>query len=96
MRRIIKWLKNIFGNKKEDNTLKNIEFVKIEIVPAKRDVNLIKLVPSLESAQTLYNYIYNKYVFHMSKYEKEAAETYKDLLVEIKQIAEKNWYVIMC
>lgn len=96
MRRIINRIKDFFKNlwKSKNDVFENAEVIMIEIVPTRRDINYTKLMPTTETAQTLYDFIYNKYVFHMSKYEREKAETYKDLMIEIKQLSEKSWHQI--
>lgn len=96
MRRIMNRVKKFWKNvlKSYDDPVDNVEMVMIEIVPTRRDINYTKLMPTTETAQTLYDFIYNKYVFHMSKYEREKAETYKDLMIEIKQLSEKSWHQI--
>ena len=103
MRRILDSIKDFFKNlKKEKKTEekhveeRHVEEIIIRLVPDRRDINYTRLLPTTETAQTLYDYIYNKYMFHMSKYEKEVAETYRDLLIEIKQLAEKHWHQIKC
>lgn len=89
MRRIIEIIKKPFS--KEVITE---ERVFVEFVPTRRDINYIKLMPTTEEAQTLYDYIYNKYVSAIIWYEKDKAEIYKDLMIEIKQLAEKQWHKI--
>lgn len=96
MRRIMNRVKKFWKNvlKSYDDPMDNVETIMIEIIPTRRDINYTKLMPTTETAQTLYDFIYNKYVFHMSKYEREKAETYKDLMIEIKQLSEKSWHQI--
>lgn len=101
--RVIEKVKGLFKKTEEHKCTecncankKATEEIVIRIVPDRRDVNYAKLMPTTDVAQALYDYIYNKYMFHMSKYQRDLAEMYRALLIEIKQISEKNWHKIKC
>ena len=89
MRRIIEFFKKIFTKK-----VITINTTVIEIVPWRREINYTKLLPSIETAQTIYDYMYNKYVSSLTQYDREKAEVYKDLMLDIKSLSEKQWHTI--
>lgn len=89
MRRILEKIKKLFT--KEVVTIHQWAII---VKPDRRDINYTKLMPTSETAQALYDYIYNKHNLYMTRYDKETAEVYRDLLVEIKQLAEKQWHQV--
>lgn len=89
MRRIKDFFKKIFTRE-----IINIHKVVISVMPERRDINYTKLLPSTETAQTMYDYMYNKYINALTQYDKEKWEVYKDLMLDIKTLSEKQWHKI--
>lgn len=61
---------------------------KYEIVVKEREIKKSAMFNSRESSLAWYDFLYNKYVRELLKYNKEKAEAYKELLLDIKGLAD--------
>lgn len=92
MRRILNQFKQWF---KKTFLTKEVVVVNKEIIEFRqRGIDMTKLLLTDQSAQMWYDYIVNKYIDAVTSFNKEEAAIYHDLLITIKQIAEKNWHKI--
>lgn len=61
---------------------------KYEIVPKERPVKKNAMFANRENALAWYDFLYNKYIRELLKYNKDKAEAYKDVLLDIKGLAD--------